>query len=90
MHVCINVQFSSIWPIDRILSGAIIPGQSGPRSDGNKGALCIPQSFSITETTASDCLVSYTGNSLMGSYPSAELQLVYSTAPADWKRERER
>ena len=33
----------------------------------------------------SDRLVSYPGHSLrVGSYPSAEVQLVYSTAPADW------
>ena len=32
----ISTQFSSLWPIDRALSGATIPGQSGPGSDGNK------------------------------------------------------
>ena len=30
------------------LSGATIPGQSGPGSNGNKRVLHIPQSFSIT------------------------------------------
>ena len=34
-------QFSSIRPIDRILSGATTLGQSGPGSDGNEGVLCI-------------------------------------------------
>ena len=29
--------FSSIWPIDRILSGATTQGQSRPGSDGNEG-----------------------------------------------------
>ena len=29
-------------------------------------------------------LVSYSGNSLGESYPSAEIQSVYSIAPADW------
>ena len=38
----ISTQFSSIWPIDRTLSVAIIPSQSGPGSDGNVGVLCIP------------------------------------------------
>ena len=47
---------------------------------GNEGALCIPQSSSITGTSPSDCLVSYPGHSLGESYPSAEVQLVYSTA----------
>ena len=62
-----------------------IPSQSGPGSDGNKGVLHIPQSSSITGTSPLDCLVSYSGHSMMGgSYPSAEKQSVYSTAPADW------
>ena len=63
------MQFSSIWPIDRILSGATTLGQSGPVSDGNEGVLCIPQSSSITGTSPSDCLVSYPGHSLGGVTP---------------------
>ena len=34
-------------------------------------------------STSSECLVSYLGHSLAGSYHSAEVQSVYSTAPAD-------
>ena len=30
----ISPLFSSIWPIDKTLSGGTIPGQSGPGSDG--------------------------------------------------------
>ena len=52
--------FSSIWPIDRTLSGATTPGQNGPGSDGNEGVLCIPQNPSIT--WPSDCFVSYLGH----------------------------
>ena len=64
------------------LSGATTPGQSGPGSDGNEGVLHIPQS--TAGTSPSDCLVSYLGHSCgVGSYPSAEKQSVYSTAPAD-------
>ena len=66
------------------LSGATTSSLSGPGSDGNKGVLCIPQSSCITGTTPSDCLVSYPGHSLVGSYSSTEKQSVYSTAPADW------
>ena len=68
------------------LSGATTLGQSGPGSDGKKGVLRIPQSSSITGTSPSDCLASYLGHSLLrgGSYPSVEMQSVYSTAPADW------
>ena len=48
IQLSISRQFSSIWPIERTLSGATTPGQSGPGSNGNKGVLCIPQSSSIT------------------------------------------
>ena len=50
---------SSILPIDRALSGANTPGQSGPGSNGNEGVLRIPQSSSTAGTSTSDCLVSY-------------------------------
>ena len=80
----ISTQFSSIWPIDRTLSGATTLGQSEPGRNGNDGVLRIPQSPSITGASSSDCLVSYPGHSLVGSYLSAEKQSVYSTAPANW------
>ena len=48
--------FSSIWPIDKTLSGATTPGQSGPGSDGNEGVLRLPKSSKISESKASDCL----------------------------------
>ena len=63
------------------MSGATTPSQSEP---GNEGAFCIRQSTRITEASPSDCLVSYPGHPLEESYPSAEKQLVYSTAQADW------
>ena len=80
----ISIQFSSIWPIDRALSGATTLGQRGPGSDGNEGVPYIPQSSSITGASPSDCLVSYLGHSLGESYSSAEVQLMYSAPPADW------
>ena len=46
----ISTQFTSIQPIDRILSGAPTPGQSGLGSDGNDEVLHIPQNSSITGT----------------------------------------
>ena len=64
-------------------SGANRLGQSGPGNNGNEGVLCIPQSPSITGNSPSDCLMSYPGHSLVESYPSAEVQSVYSIAPAD-------
>ena len=80
----INILFSSIQPISRALSDAIIPGQSEPGSNGNEGVLFIPQSSNITRTSPSDGLVSYPGLSSGVGYPSAEVLSVYSIAPADW------
>ena len=75
---------SSIWPIDRTLSSATTPRQRGSWKNGNKGVLYISQSSSITGASLSDCLVSYPRHSLCGgSYPSVEIQSVYSTAPAN-------
>ena len=79
-----STQFNSIWPIDRTRSDPATLGQSGPGSDGNEEVIRISQSSSITETSLLDCLVSYQRHSLRRSYPSAERQSVYSTAPADW------
>ena len=62
----ISTQFSSIWPIDRTLSGATTPGQSGPGSDGNEGVHHIPQRSSIIRTSPPNCLVSYQGTRFVG------------------------
>ena len=75
---------SSIWPIDRTLSGATIPGPSGPGSEGNVEVLHISPKSNLTEASPSDCLVSYPGYSLGETYPSVEIQSVYSATPADW------
>ena len=49
------------------------------------GAMGIPHGSSITGTLPSDCLVSYQDTHWgVGSYPSAEVQSVYSKAPANW------
>ena len=58
------MSISSIWPIDRTLSGTTNPGRSEPESYGNKRVFCIPQSSGITRASLSDCLVSYPGHSL--------------------------
>ena len=55
--------------MDRALSGATTPSQSGPGSDGNEGVLRIPQSSSTAGTSPSDFLVSYPGHSLGGVLP---------------------
>ena len=49
--------FYTIWPIDMTQSGATTSSQSEPGSDGNERVLHIPQAYSITGPSASDCLV---------------------------------
>ena len=46
--------FSSIWPIDRTLSGAITLAKSGPGRNGNEGVLYILQDQSISESDHSE------------------------------------
>ena len=59
----ISTQISSIWPIEKTLSGAITLDQSGAGGNGNKWVLSLSQSSSITGTSPSDCLASYPGDS---------------------------
>ena len=54
----ISTRFSSIWSIERALSGATTPGQSGPGSNGYEVVLRIPQSSCISAISPSDCWVS--------------------------------
>ena len=61
-----STQFSSIWPVDRTLSGATTLGQSGPGSDSNEEVLRISQSSIITGTSPSDSLELYYEHSLVG------------------------
>ena len=42
------------------------------------------KALAFPKASPSDFLVSYPGDSLRESYPSAEKQSMYSTAPADW------
>ena len=66
--------------LDRTLSGATTPGQSGLENDSNKGVPRIPQSSSIIAASPSHCLVSYQDTRWGKSYPSTEVQLAYTTA----------
>ena len=47
----------------------MLPLQSGPWSDGNKGVLSIPQNSGITGASPSDCLVLYPRHWLGGVLP---------------------
>ena len=84
----VSTQFSSIWLIDRTLSGATTLSPSGLGCNSNKWVPRISQCSSITGTTPSDCLVSSTGHLFGESSSSADMQSLYSTAPADWARNR--
>ena len=79
------MQFSSINPV--LFNPEIRPCQVQPFqvrvSNDNEGVFCIPQTSSITGNSPSDCLLSYSGHLLRETYPSTDVQLVYSTALAD-------
>ena len=86
------MQFGSIWLIGPY---QVLPFQARVHlgamamkgySTFPKEVLCIPQSSSITGASPSGCLVSYSGHSLGEFYPSAEMQSLYSVAPANWTR----
>ena len=55
----VKVLYCKLNYLDRTLSGATTPDQSGPGSDGNKGVLRISQSSSITGALPSHSLESY-------------------------------
>ena len=58
--------------------------EPGPGSNGNERALHILQIFKVG-ASPSDCLMSYPGHLLGGgAHSSAEIQSLYSTAPANW------
>ena len=61
----------------RVLSSATTPGRVDLVAMAMKG-------YSAFSKAPSDCIVSFLGYSLWGSYLPAETQSVYSIAPANW------
>ena len=55
----LNLNTKQFYLTHRIISGATIPDQSGPGSDGYEGILRFSQSSSITGASPSNCLMSY-------------------------------
>ena len=49
-----------------------------------EGGMMLKKHSGITGASPSECFLSYLGHSLGKSYPSAEMQSVYSTPTADW------
>ena len=77
---------SCILSIDKILTNITTVSQSGPGSNGDEKVFYIPQS-SKTGASPSYGLEFYPEHLLVGvgrSYPFAEMQSVYSTAPTNW------
>ena len=85
--ICLHTVCTT-WPRDRNPSGTTTPGPSGLGSNGNKGVLHILE-ISKDRASPSDNLMSYLRHSLAGLI-SAEMQMVYSTAPAEWAQRRMR
>ena len=78
------MQFISFWPIDRTLSDASSPCQSGTESDGIKRVPPIPPKLQNYFNLAIILFSVISGHSLEEPYPSAEVQLGNSAAPVDW------
>ena len=76
-----SISNSSIWPMDRTLSGTTTLGQNGPGSNDNEGVLHIPQ-ISKTDASPSDGLVSYPEYLLGKSYPCCRDAAVLFHAPS--------
>ena len=49
MQFSISTHFSSIWPINKTLSGASTPGHSGSGSEGKKEYFAFPQTPVLLE-----------------------------------------
>ena len=80
--------YSSIWGIERSLSSASTPNQSGPGSDGYEGVSHILQNSNITGFLPLDCLVSYTGHSFGRFFPPLRDTVVVFCSPlfAKWAK----
>ena len=64
--------------MDRALSDATNPGLMGSGINGNEGLFHIPE-ISKIGASPSNCSMSYPGHSLGETFPSGEIQSVYST-----------
>ena len=62
------MSISSVWLIDKTLSGTATPSQNGFVSDGSEEVLRITQCSCITGTSPSDCLVLYPGQAVSVFY----------------------
>ena len=49
IHFSVSIQFISLWPIDKTLSGGTTPNQNRPGSDGKKGYFAFLKSPALLE-----------------------------------------
>ena len=75
---------SSVWPIERKISGVTTSGHMGPGSNDNEAVFGdLGNTFHKSSTKPTYGLISYPRHLLGGRpTPSEEMQSVYSTAPA--------
>ena len=78
---CISTQFRSIWPMDRTLSGDTTPDQRAIAIKGNPDFSKAPALLEPHHQIFS-CHIQEIRSGL--SYPSGEMQSVFSAVPADW------
>ena len=84
-----NIENDQIFQFDQMGPHQVLPLEvQVTGSNGNEEVLHIPQSFRTGASPSND-FVSYPEHLLEErSYPSAEMQLVYSMVPADWAYEK--
>ena len=81
-------QFNSIWTIDRTLSGATTSSRSKPGRDDNEGYSEFPKAPAFLEPDHQIGWYHIQDTHWVGeSYPSANMQSMYSAVQADWARE---
>ena len=75
---------STIWPIDKTLSGTTTPGQSGPGSDWQWRSTQHSPKLQHYWSLIIRLFSVISGHSLgVGSYPSTKMHSLYSIAPAN-------
>ena len=73
-----------MWPIEGSLTGTTTLCQSGTGSNGNDGVLYIPQSSRTGAHIQMQFKIIFRTLVARKSYPSTEMESVYSKAPTDW------
>ena len=87
IQLSINTQFSSIWPIDRTLSGATTPDQTGPKSGWQwRAALHSPKlqlywSLTIRLLSVISKTLQKNNRCILQPHPTGQNNLVWNVCP---------